>query len=39
LRHTGKTAAMLSSLCCSHAGSAQEGRGVRSKYQTWSCEM
>lgn len=39
LKHSGRTIALLSSLCRSHAGQFQEAQGPRLKYQTWSCEM
>jgi hypothetical protein len=39
LRHSGKSIALLASLCRTHAGQFQEGRGPRLKRQTWSCEM
>jgi hypothetical protein len=39
LRHSGKTIALLASLCRSHTGQFQEASGPRLKYQTWSCEM
>jgi len=39
LKHSGRTIALLSTLCKSHTGQFQEARGPRSKYQTWSCEM
>ena len=39
LKHSGKSIAMLSLLCNSHAGRFQEDRGTRLKRQTWSCEM
>jgi len=39
LRHSGKSIALLSLLCSSHAGQFQEARGPRLKRQTWSCEM
>ncbi len=39
LRHSGKSIALLSLLCNSHAGRFQEARGPRLKRQTWSCEM
>lgn len=39
LRHSGKTIALLASLCRSHTGQFQEAGGPRLKYQTWSCEM
>ena len=39
LKHSGRTIALLSTLCKSHTGQFQEARGPRLKYQTWSCEM
>jgi len=39
LKHTGKSIALLISLCRSHTGRFQEARGPRMKHQTWSCEM
>jgi len=39
LRHSGRSIAMLASLCRSHTGHFQEAHGPRSKHQTWSCEM
>lgn len=39
LKHSGKSIALLSLLCNSHAGRFQEDRGARLKRQTWSCEM
>jgi hypothetical protein len=39
LKHSGKTIALLASLCNSHSGRFQEARGPRLKHQTWSCEM
>ena len=39
LRHSGRSIALLASLCRSHTGQFQEARGPRSKRQTWSCEM
>jgi hypothetical protein len=39
LRHSGRSIAILASLCRSCTGRFQEARGSRSKYQTWSCEM
>ena len=39
LRHSGRSIAILASLCRSHTGEFQEARGPRSKRQTWSCEM
>jgi hypothetical protein len=39
LKHSGRSIALLASLCRSHTGRFQEARGPRSKHQTWSCEM
>jgi hypothetical protein len=39
LKHSGKSIALLLSLCRSHTGNFQEARGPRLKRQTWSCEM
>jgi hypothetical protein len=39
LRHSGRSIAILASLCRTHTGEFQEARGPRSKRQTWSCEM
>jgi hypothetical protein len=39
LRHSGRSIALLSSLCQTHSGQFQEARGPRLKRQTWSCEM
>ena len=39
LKHSGRTIALLSTLCKSHTGQFQEARGPRLKFQTWSCEM
>jgi hypothetical protein len=39
LKHSGRSIAILASLCRSHTGQFQEARGPRSKRQTWSCEM
>jgi hypothetical protein len=39
LKHSGRSIAILASLCRSHTGQFQEARGLRSKRQTWSCEM
>jgi hypothetical protein len=39
LRHSGRSIALLASLCRSHTGQFHEARGPRSKRQTWSCEM
>lgn len=38
LRHSGKSIALLSLLCKSHAGRIQEDRRHKVKQQTWSCE-
>jgi hypothetical protein len=39
LKHSGRSIALLASLCRSHTGQFHEARGPRSKRQTWSCEM
>jgi hypothetical protein len=39
LKHSGRSIALLASLCRSHTGQFQEARGPRLKHQTWSCEM
>jgi len=39
LKHSGKSIALLISLCRTHTGRFQEARGPRLKHQTWSCEM
>jgi hypothetical protein len=39
LKHSGRSIALLVSLCRSHTGQSQEAGGSRSKRQTWSCEM
>jgi hypothetical protein len=39
LRHSGKSIALLASLCRFHTGQFQEARGPRSKRQTWSCDI
>jgi hypothetical protein len=39
LKHSGRSIALLISLCRSHTGRSQEARGPRLKHQTWSCEM
>jgi hypothetical protein len=39
LKHSGKSIALLSLLCNSHAGRFTEARIPRLKRQTWSCEM
>jgi hypothetical protein len=39
LRHSGRSIALLVSLCRSHTGQHLEAGGSRSKRQTWSCEM
>jgi hypothetical protein len=38
LKHSGRSIALLSSLCRTHTGQSQEARGARLKHQTWSCE-
>jgi hypothetical protein len=39
LKHSGKSIALLISLCKSHTGQFPEAREPRPKHQTWSCEM
>jgi hypothetical protein len=39
LKHSGRSIALLTSLCRSHTGQFREARGTRLKHQTWSCEM
>jgi len=39
LKHSGRTIALLLSLCRSHTGQTQEARWPRLKQKTWSCEM
>jgi hypothetical protein len=39
LKHSGRSIALLVSLCRSHTGHLQEAGLSRSKRQTWSCEM
>jgi len=39
LRHSGKSIALLASLCRSHTVPFEGARGSRLKRQTWSCEM
>ena len=39
LKHSGRSLALLVSLCKSHTGQHLEAGGSRSKRQTWSCEM
>jgi hypothetical protein len=39
LKHSGRSMALLASLCKSHTGQHLEAGGTRSKRQTWSCEM
>jgi hypothetical protein len=39
LKHSGKSIALLVSLCRSHTGQTEEAGLSRSKHQTWSCEM
>jgi len=39
LKHSGRSIALLSLLCKSHAGQMREERGAGLKRQTWSCEM
>jgi hypothetical protein len=39
LKHSGRSIALLASLCRTHTGQLQETNLSRSKRQTWSCEM
>jgi hypothetical protein len=39
LKHSGRSIAILASLCRSHTGQTQEAHGPRLKRHTWSCEM
>jgi hypothetical protein len=39
LQHSGRSIALLASLCRSHTGQHLEAGRPRSKRQTWSCEM
>jgi len=39
LKHSGRSIALLSSLCRNHLGESKEVRGLTLKRQTWSCEM
>jgi hypothetical protein len=39
LKHSGRSIALLVSLCRTHTGQFQEAGLSRSKRQTWSCEM
>jgi hypothetical protein len=39
LKHSGRSIALLISLCRSHTGNFQEALGPRLKHQTWSCEV
>jgi hypothetical protein len=39
LKHSGKSIALLASLCRSHTGESMGARGSGLKRQTWSCEM
>jgi hypothetical protein len=39
LRHSGRSIALLASLCRFHTGQFPEARGPRSKRQTWSCDV
>jgi hypothetical protein len=39
LKHSGRSIALLASLCRTHTGQAQEAHGSRLKHQTWSCEV
>ncbi len=39
LKHSGRSIALLASLCKTHTGQVLEINGTRSNRQTWSCEM
>jgi hypothetical protein len=39
LKHSGRSIALLASLCRTHTGQVFEMNGTRSNRQTWSCEM
>jgi hypothetical protein len=39
LKHSGRSIALLVSLCRSHTGQIEEAGSSRLKRQTWSCEM
>jgi hypothetical protein len=39
LKHSGRSIALLSSLCKSHTGQFPEVRGARLGQHTWSCQM
>jgi hypothetical protein len=39
LKHSGRSMALLASLCRTHTGEVFEINGSRSKHQTWSCEI
>ena len=39
LKHSGRSIALLASLCRFHTGQFPEVRGPRSKRQTWSCDI
>jgi hypothetical protein len=39
LKHSGRSIALLTSLCRNHLGQREEIHGSRFKRQTWSCEM
>jgi len=39
LKHSGRSIALLASLCRSHTGQFREAHGIRLKHYTWSCEM
>ena len=39
LKHSGRSIALLSSLCRSYTGQFPQERRARTKQQTWSCEM
>jgi hypothetical protein len=39
LKHSGRTIAVLDSLCRSHRGQVYEMTRTHSKHETWSCEI
>jgi hypothetical protein len=39
LKHSGRSIALLASLCRTHTGQFEGAHGSRLKRQTWSCEM
>jgi flagellar biosynthesis/type III secretory pathway chaperone len=39
LKHSGRSIALLASLCKTHTGQVFEINGTRPNRQTWSCEM